>query len=75
MAREDRLALGKAMIQIARDKGMVLRPCGEGAELAPYGADCGGCMTLEILEKALGEEIRAPQNAGSPERMQLPYYL
>lgn len=65
VGREDRLALGQYMIQIARANGMVLRPCGEGSELAPYGADCGGCMTLEILEKALGEEIRAPKMRGA----------
>lgn len=65
VGREDRLALGQYMIQTARANGMVLRPCGEGSELAPYGADCGGCMTLGILEKALGEGIRAPKQRGA----------
>lgn len=65
VGREDRLALGQYIIQTARANGMVLRPCGEGSELAPYGADCGGCMTLGILEKALGEGIRAPKQRGA----------
>ena len=44
VAKEDRLYLGKTMIEIAGRYGMTVRPCAEGDELAPYGADCSGCM-------------------------------
>ena len=50
--KEKRLSLGKTMIQIAAAHGMKVYPCGEGTELACYGADCNGCMTQETYEKA-----------------------
>ncbi len=43
--RQNRLYLGKNMIRIAKNHGMTVCPCGEGDELAAYGADCTGCMT------------------------------
>ena len=58
--KEERLALGKAMIEIARDNDMTLRPCMEGDELEPYGADCSGCMTIPMYEKALGTKLKVP---------------
>ena len=51
--KEKRLSLGKTMIQIAAAHGMKVYPCGEGTELACYGADCNGCMTQETYEKAI----------------------
>ena len=44
---KDKLFLGRAIIKIAGDHGMIVKPCGEGDFLAPYGADCGGCMTIK----------------------------
>ena len=61
LTHEQRIELGKGMIQIAESCGMTLRPCAEGRELEPYGADCGGCMTLAIYEKALGCRLNAPK--------------
>ena len=58
--REARLALGKAMVDIAGQCGMALKPCAEGSELAAYGADCSGCMTLATYERAIGSRLRAP---------------
>ena len=60
VAREDRLVLGRAMADICKAHGMTLRPCAEGDELAQFGADCGGCMTLAMYERALGQRLRAP---------------
>ena len=40
---------------------MVLRPCGEGEELAVYGADCRGCMTPEVYERALHVRLKIPK--------------
>ncbi|MCR5181534.1 MAG: DUF1848 domain-containing protein [Clostridia bacterium] len=58
--KEARLELGKAMIEIAGERGMTLRPCAEGNELAAYGADCRGCMTQEIWQEAAGIRLRFP---------------
>ena len=58
VAREDRLVLGKAIVDIARQYGMTVRPCAEGDELAPFGADCSGCMTVAMYEQALGRRLK-----------------
>ena len=58
-ARE-RLALGKEMAGIAARHGMKLYTCLEGNDLAPYGVNTGGCMTKEVLEHAIGEELKVP---------------
>ena len=73
VSREDRLTLGRAMVEIARDCGMTLRPCPEGDELAPFGADCSGCMTVEMYERALGMRLRVPRLA--PARKACACYL
>ena len=56
-----RLRMGRAMIEIARRHGMVIRPCAEGDELAPYGADCSGCMTIAVYERAIGARLSPPR--------------
>ena len=63
--RDTRLALGKEMIKIAADHGMTLKPCTEGDELAPFGADCGGCMRISDYEKAIGKRLAAPKRKGA----------
>ncbi|MGN0746570.1 MAG: DUF1848 domain-containing protein [Aristaeellaceae bacterium] len=65
VSREDRLHLGAAMAEIARRHGMTLKACAEGDELAPYGVDCSGCMTIATYERALGCRLRAPRVASN----------
>ncbi|MBQ7719616.1 MAG: DUF1848 domain-containing protein, partial [Clostridia bacterium] len=48
---EERLDVGRALIETASAHGMTVRPCAEGDELAAYGADCGGCMRIGDFEK------------------------
>ena len=67
VAPEERLALGKAFAEIARENGMTLRPCAEGDELAVFGADCRGCMTAAVYEKAIGRRLRIPPGS-APKR-------
>ena len=59
--REDRLLLGREMAAIAARHGIRLKSCCEGDELASFGVDCSGCMTLSTYEKALGCRLRAPK--------------
>lgn len=61
VSQADRLLLGQEMAAIARRHGMTLRPCAEGTELAAYGADCSGCMTIPLYEEALGCHLKAPR--------------
>lgn len=65
VTKEERLALGKEMIKIAAAHGMTLKPCAEGDELAPFGADCGGCMRICDYEKAIGKRLNAPKKKGA----------
>jgi len=61
VSKKDRIIIGKAFIDIAAKYGMTIRPCAEGNELAAYGADCSGCMTVEIFENALHERLEVPK--------------
>ena len=71
--REDRLSIGKAMIEIAASHSMTVKPCAEGNELAMYGADCGGCMTIPAYEKAIGQKLEVPNR--KPNRAECSCYL
>lgn len=58
---EDRTTIGKAFVKIASKYGMVLKPCAEGENLAKYGADCSGCMTVHTFETALHNRLEVPK--------------
>ena len=62
-----RLTLGKEIIRIAKQHGMTVKPCGEGNELALYGADCSGCMRISDYEKAIGHKLDVPAFKGARE--------
>ncbi len=59
--KADRIALGKEFIRIGKKYGMTIRPCAEGDELAAYGADCSGCMTVKTFETALHSKLNVPK--------------
>ena len=40
---------------------MVLKLCAEGEDLAKYGADCSGCMTVHTFETALHSRLEVPK--------------
>jgi len=61
VSKPDRLTIGKAFVRIAAQYGMTIRPCAEGDELAPYGADCSGCMTVQTFETALHSRLDVPK--------------
>ena len=63
----ERLILGKAMAESASRHGMKIYSCLEGQDLAPLGVNTGGCMTKEVLEHAIGEELKVPAGV-SPAR-------
>ena len=54
------LKLTEAFVKIAREYGMVVKPCGESQELATVGADCSGCMSKKVLESAVGQNMLFP---------------
>ena len=70
---DERLRLGKAFVEIASRYGMAVRPCAEGTDLARFGADCSGCMTVAMYEKALHKNLIVPRFA--PARKECACYL
>lgn len=58
----DRITLGKEMVRIAKKYDMIVRTCAERDELAKYGADCSGCMTQAVFERALQCSLNVPKN-------------
>ena len=61
VSKTDRIGIGKEFIRIGAKYGMTIRPCAEGDELAAYGADCSGCMTVNIFETALHAYLDVPK--------------
>lgn len=53
VTRKDQEVLGREIVRIARQHGMTVHPCSEGSWLSEYGADCRGCMTVEMYEHAM----------------------
>ena len=70
---DERLRLGKAFVEIASRYGMTIHPCAEGTDLARFGADCSGCMTVAMYEKALRKNLIVPRFA--PARKECACYL
>ena len=65
---EDKLILGQKIIEIAGKYGMTVRPCAEGDFLQRYGADCSGCMTVAMYEKALQKRLLVPKKKAAREQ-------
>ena len=73
VSAEDRLTLGKAFVEIGKQYGMTIRPCAEGKELARFGADCSGCMTIPMYEEVIGQRLKVPRQV--PARKNCACYL
>ena len=70
LSKKQRKYLGQ---RIATEHKMILRPCGEGTELAAFGADCNGCMTQQIYENAIHMSLDMPKK--QPLRKECACYL
>ncbi|MCC8045710.1 MAG: DUF1848 domain-containing protein [Clostridiales bacterium] len=57
----ERMEIGKAFAEIGRRYGMTIKACAEGNDLAAFGIDCSGCMTMETFEQALHCRLDAPK--------------
>lgn len=60
----ERKTIGEAFAEIAANHHMKPYTCLEGRDLEPFGFDCSGCMTKEVLEHAIGEELKIPASRG-----------
>lgn len=63
--KAERLFLGEQFALIGKKYGITIKSCAEGEELAPFGVDCSGCMTVETFEKALHSSLTVPKKKGA----------
>lgn len=61
VTKDERITIGKAFAEIGERFGITIKACAEGKELAPFGVDCGGCMTKETFEAAVGSRLNVPK--------------
>ena len=58
---EERLVIGENFARIARQYDMQMKTCVEGTLLDQFGFDSSGCMTQQVLEKAIGNNLKVPK--------------
>ena len=58
---EERLIIGENFARIADEYGIQMKTCVEGTLLDQFGFDSSGCMTQQVLEKAIGNNLKVPK--------------
>jgi hypothetical protein len=66
VTKEERQTIGREFAKIGRTYGILIRACCEGTELSQYGVDCSGCMTQQVIERAIDNTLAVPK--GKPAR-------
>lgn len=61
---KDQQYLIRNLVIIGQKYGFKIKTCAEDPSLAKYGADVSGCMTKEVLEAGLNQELSIPSNQG-----------
>ena len=64
---EEQNVIACEFAKIGKKYGMTIHGCCEKTELAEYGIDISGCMSQEIVEKAIGFPLNAPKNGSKRE--------
>lgn len=59
---EEQIEIAKAFAKIGKKNNITVHACCEKANLKDYGLDITGCMSKEIVEKAIGSKLNAPKN-------------
>lgn len=58
---EERLVIGENFSKIANEYDISMKTCVEGTLLDQFGFDSTGCMTQQVLEKAIGNNLKVPK--------------
>ena len=66
VSTDEQKQLIQAFVAIGQKYRIPIRTCCENAALAQYGADVSGCMTRDVLEKALDCRLNVPRSKKSP---------
>lgn len=64
--KEERAVIGKEFVCIGKKYGIAIRTCCEGTDLLQYGVDCSGCMTKQVIERAIDITLNVPKKKKSP---------
>jgi hypothetical protein len=63
-APEDKLALAKALSDIARSHGLTLHTCAEGMDLSPFSIGHARCIDASLIGRLLGCAMDTPKDKG-----------
>ena len=58
---DERLIIGENFSKIAKNYDIQMKTCVEGTLLDQFGFDSSGCMTQQVLEKAIGNNLKVPK--------------
>lgn len=67
VTKEERAVIGKEFVRIGRTYGIGIRTCCEGTDLERYGADISGCMSQDVIERAIGNSLHVPKKKSARE--------
>ena len=56
--KEEQIEMAKAFSKIGKENDMVIHACCEKTYLSQYGLQCNGCMSQEIVEKAINNTLQ-----------------
>ncbi|MCQ2105694.1 MAG: DUF1848 domain-containing protein [Fibrobacter sp.] len=59
VSNEEQIAITKAFVEIGNRYDISIKTCVENSVLSKFGADCSGCSTAQVFEKAFGLENSA----------------
>ena len=59
--KEEQIEMAKAFSKIGKENDMVIHACCEKTYLSQYGLQCNGCMSQEIVEKAINNTLHPPK--------------
>lgn len=59
--KEESIEIAKEFARIGKENNFIIHSCCEKTYLSEYGIDCNGCMSQEIVEKAIGIKLNPPK--------------
>lgn len=61
VTQDERLRIGEEFAKIGEKYNIKVKTCAEGTELERFGIDSRGCMTKEVIEKAINKNLDIPK--------------
>lgn len=57
VSKDERLMIGEEFAKIGKKNNILIKTCVEGTELDKFGIDSSGCMTKEVIERAIKKDL------------------